>query len=106
MVAVTLELEHAVDEVLEHTGTGDGSVLGHVTDEKRRDTGCLRDPQDPRGCFTHLRDRAWRGRDVAAGERLYRVDHADGGALALEGRAHHVEVGLGEDLDCFAAPDP
>ena len=36
-VAVALELEHAVDEVLEHARARDGAVLRHVADEDRRD---------------------------------------------------------------------
>ena len=42
VVAVALELEHAVDEVLEHARPGDGAVLRHVADEERRDARLLR----------------------------------------------------------------
>src|SRR4029450_13737692 len=34
VVAIALELEHAVDQVLEDARAGDGAVLGDVTDEK------------------------------------------------------------------------
>ena len=37
MVPVALELEHAVDEVLEHPRAGDRAVLRHVADEEERD---------------------------------------------------------------------
>ena len=46
MVAVALELEHAVDEVLEHARAGDRAVLRHVADEERRDARLLRDAED------------------------------------------------------------
>ena len=99
VVAVALELEHAVDEVLEHARAGDGAVLRHVTDEERRDAGLLRDPQEPRRGLANLRDRAGRRAELGRVERLHRVDHADVGPLALERRADGVELGLGEDLD-------
>ena len=38
VVAVALELEHAVDEMLEHAWPGHRSVLRHVPDEDRRHT--------------------------------------------------------------------
>ena len=44
VVAVALELEHAVDEVLEHARAGDRAVLRHVADEEERDAGLLRRP--------------------------------------------------------------
>ena len=106
VVAVALELQHAVDEMLEHARPGDRAVLGDVPDEERRDAGLLRDPQQPRRRLAHLRDRARRRADLLRPERLHRVDHADGGPLALERGAHGVELRLGEDLDVVAAAEP
>ena len=40
-VALALELEHDVDEVLEHPRAGDGAVLGDVPDEHGRDAALL-----------------------------------------------------------------
>ena len=37
VVAVALELEHAVDEVLEHARACDGAVFCHMPDEEERD---------------------------------------------------------------------
>ena len=98
-VAVALELEHAVDEVLEHARAGDRAVLRHVADEEDRDAVLLRDPQQARGRLAHLGDRAGRRAELGRVERLHRVDHADVGPLALERRADRLELGLGEDLD-------
>ena len=106
VVAVALELQHAVDEVLEHARPGDRAVLRHVADEERGDAGLLRDAQQPRRRLAHLRDRARRRADLLRPERLHRVDHADGRPLALERRADRVELGLGEDLDVVAAAEP
>ena len=47
VVAVALELQDAVDEVLEDTRPGDGAVLRDVADEDGRDAGLLRDAQKP-----------------------------------------------------------
>ena len=80
VVAVALELEHAVDEVLEHARAGDRAVLRHVADEERRDAGLLGDAQEPRRRLAHLRDRAGRRAELGRVERLHRVDHADGRA--------------------------
>ena len=55
VVAVALELEHAVDEVLEHARAGDGAVLRHVADEDGRDARLLRDAQQAAGGLAHLR---------------------------------------------------
>ena len=49
VVAVALELQHAVDEVLEHPRPGDGAVLRHVADQDRRDARLLRHPEQPPG---------------------------------------------------------
>ena len=43
VVAVALELEDAIDEMLEHARAGDGAVLRHVADEDRRDAVLLGD---------------------------------------------------------------
>ena len=105
-VAVALELEDAVDEVLEHARAGDRAVLRHVADEEDGDAGLLRDAQQSRRRLAHLRDRAGRGAEVGGVERLDGVDHADVRPLALERRADGLELGLGEDLDPLGAAEP
>ena len=59
-VAVALELKDAVDEMLEDSGPGDGTVLRHVADEEDGDAGLLGDSQEAGGCFPDLSDRAGR----------------------------------------------
>ncbi len=105
-VAVPLELEHAVDEMLEHARTGHGAVLRHVADEDRRDPVLLRDAQQPAGRLAHLGDRPGRRAELGRVERLHRVDHADLGPLALERLADRVELGLREDLDVRRSAEP
>jgi hypothetical protein len=106
VVAVAFELEHAVDEVLEHSWPGNGSVLRHMTDEDDRDALLLGHAQKPPGCLAHLADRPGRGTHVLRIQRLDRVDHADVGPLALQGRADRVELRLGEDLHAVGAAEP
>src|SRR6266513_2143058 len=105
VVAVALELEHAVDEMLEHARTGDGAVLGHMADEEGGDVSLLRNPQESRRRLTNLRDRAGSGADLRRVERLHRVDHADLGPLALQRRADGLELRLREDLDVPGAAE-
>ena len=99
VVAVALELEHAVDEVLEHARPGDRPVLRHVADEEHGNAGLLRDPQDPRRGLAYLRHRPGPRADLGGIQRLYGVDHADLRTLALERRADRGELGLCQDLD-------
>ena len=106
VVAVALELEDAIDEVLEDARPGDRPVLGDVADQEERNTGLLADAEQPRRRLAHLRDRSRRRADLRRVERLDRVDHADVRALALERGAHDVEVRLREDLDLLGAAEP
>jgi hypothetical protein len=64
VVAVALELEHAIDEMLEHARARHGTVLRDVTDEEERHTGLLGDPQESSRRLAHLRHRSRRGADV------------------------------------------
>ena len=104
VVAVALELEHAVDEMLEHSRPRDRAVLRHVADEDRRDAEFLRHAQQPRRRLAHLPDRTGRGAELCRVERLHGVDHADGGPLDTQRLADGLELGLGEDLDVPAPP--
>ena len=106
MVAVALELQHAVDEVLEHARPRHGSVLRHVADEDRGDAELLGHAKQPARRLANLAHGAGRGAEVLRVERLHRVDHADVRALPLERRADGVELGLREDLDAVGAAEP
>ena len=106
VVAVALELEDAVDEVLEDAWSGDRAVLRHVTDEDRRHARLLRDAEKPARRLAHLRDGSRSGAERGGVQRLHRVDDAHVGTLGLERRADRVELGLGEDLDRLGAAEP
>src|SRR5439155_6273592 len=98
-IAVSLELQDTVDQVLEHPRAGDRSVLRHMADEEHGDPALLRDPKKPSRRLTNLRDGPGRRPDLGRIERLHRVDHADVRPLALERRADRLELRLGQDLD-------
>src|SRR5205814_10673413 len=59
-VAVALELEHAVDQVLEDTRARDGAVLRDVAHQEDGDAVLLGDTQKPAGGLADLRNRAGR----------------------------------------------
>ena len=105
VVAVTLELEHAVDEMLEHARPGDRAVFGHVADQKRGDVRLLGDAQESRSRLANLGDRPRRRAELGRIERLHRVDHANVRPLPLERRADGLELGLGENLDPLCAAE-
>ena len=107
VVAVALELKHAVDEVLQDARARDRTVLGDVTDEEESDTGLLADAEQARRGLAHLRDRPGRRADFRGVEGvLDRVDHADVGSLALQRGADGVQIRLREDLDHLRAAEP
>ena len=106
VIAVALELEHAVDEMLEHTWPSNRAVLGHVPDEDRRDAQLLRSAHQPRRGLADLDHRSRRRADLRGIERLHRIDHADVGPLGLERRQHRLELGLRQDFDLLRASEP
>ena len=106
-VAVALELEDAVDEVLEHARPGDRAVLRHVADEDRRDA---RSPSRraaaataaSRTCATEP------GAEPSSAEYSVCTESITqtSGRSALERLADGLELGLGEDLDVRGAAEP
>jgi hypothetical protein len=99
---LALELQHAVDEVLEHARAGQRALLGDVADEQHGDVARLREPRDPVGDLAHLADRAGRAGQLRRVQRLHRVDHADLRPLGVERREHRLQVGLGHTGTCSA----
>ncbi len=98
-LALALEREHAVDEVLEHARTGERALLGDVADQHDRDAARLGDAHQAPGDLAHLPDRSRRPGQPGRMQRLDRVDDADVGALGLDRRDDRLEVGLGDDRD-------
>ena len=101
-VPVTLELDHDVNEVLEHSGTGDRAVLGDVTDEQDGDAALLGRPDEAHRNFAHLRHVACLALDIGAGDRLHGVDHEQRGAR-LDVAEDGGEIGLGGEVQLSAS---
>ena len=60
MMALALEVQHGVDQVLEHARPGQRAFLRDVADEERRDAAALRQRHEARAALAHLRDAAGR----------------------------------------------
>ena len=106
VVAVALELQHAVDEVLEDARPGNRAVLRHVPDEERRDAALLRDAQQPAGGLAHLGTRS-RAPSRAPAEQSVCTESITQTARAARVSSvsqTDVELGLGEDLDVRRQP--
>ena len=84
-LALALEAEHAVHQVLEHARPRDRALLRHVTHEHHRRAALLGDAHEPPGDLAHLPDRPRRPRQRRVVEHLHRVDHAGVGPLGLDG---------------------
>ena len=74
---IAFEIEHRVDDVLEHARAGDRAFLRHVADEEDGDAGCLASRVS---CAAHSRTCATEpGADVQrlGVQRLDRIDDGD-----------------------------
>ncbi len=96
---VALEIEHRVDDVLEHARAGDRALLGHVADEDHDDVALLGEPRQLRRAFAHLRDAARRGCQRLGVHGLDRVDDDDFGPQRAGSRDDRLELHLGQQLD-------
>ena len=98
-VPVALELDHDVDEVLEHARAGDRAVLGDVADEEHRDATGLRGLDQRGGDLAHLGDVAGGALDLGAADGLHGVDDDEVGVERLDLAEHRREVGLAREVE-------
>ncbi len=97
MPALALEVQHRVDDVLEHLRPRDRAFLRDVADQKPRGAGRLGELQKLARRLAHLADRAGRGGEVGGEHRLDRVDDDDVGFCLLRVLDDAFEVVLGDD---------
>ena len=93
MVAVTVEGEHGVDQVLHGPGPGQVAVLGHVADQEERHTGRLGHAGQALDAGAHLGQAAGGLAQLGVRDGLQRVDHHQCGAVPLDGRLDRLDVG-------------
>ena len=108
MAALALEIEHAIDHVLEHAGAGDLSLLGDVADEHENRAGALCEPDQLLGGAPHLGDRPRRRVQVVEIHGLDGIDdHHVGRRLALQARRDIADVdGSGKPHRCAGEAEP
>ena len=88
--AITFQIEHGVDHVLQHAGPGDRPFFGDMADDQDRDVARLRPLHQPGGAFPHLRDTARRRGDLVHENGLDRVDDQQPGRM-LVGRRQYLD---------------
>ena len=84
MVLVALELEHAVDDVLQYLGAGDAALLVDVADEYGGDIALLGELEQRGGTLTYLHDAAGRRLGRVGRDGLYGVDDDEVGLRLLD----------------------
>ena len=89
VVALSLEREDGVDDVLEHTGSGEGPVLGDMADQQGGNGRRLGHLQQLRGALADLGDRPGRGSQLGVEHGLDGVDDDNVGAQVGD-RPQHV----------------
>src|SRR5262249_6735164 len=85
VVAVALELQHAVDEMLKDSRPGDRAVLRHVPDQDRRDGRFLGHAEEPSSGLAHLRAAPRRRPKPRGVERWDESAHPAARRLGLRG---------------------
>ena len=97
LAGIALEIQHRVDQVLEHARSGDGAVLGHVADDHHAHVLRLGEAHQLRRALAQLRHGAGRGAHRGKLHGLDGVDDQQPGALLAGARQRRLEVGVGDD---------
>ena len=97
-MALALEVEHGVDDVLERLRSGEAAVLRDVADEERRHVLALRREQQLRGRLAHLADAAGRRLKLQREDRLNGVDDDERRLDAGDLLEDPLETGFGEQI--------
>ncbi len=74
---IALEIQHGVDDVLQHARAGQRALFRHVADHDDGDAGLLGDARQLRRAFAHLRHRAGRRTEGVGIHGLDRIDDGD-----------------------------
>ena len=98
VVALALEVQHRVDDVLERLRAGEAAVLRDVADEERRDVLPLGGEQQLRRRLAHLADAAGRRLELQREHRLDRIDDDQRRLDARDLLEDALEAGLGQQI--------
>ena len=97
--AVAFQVEHGIDDVLQHARPGDDAFLGDVPDDEDRHPGGFGQLAQAAGALAHLRDRPGRGVHLGDVDGLDRVDDEQLGLHGADVLEDGVEVGLGDQVE-------
>ncbi len=98
MMALALEIEHGIHDVLERLRTGEIPVLRDVPDEHDRHVPALRCEEQVRRNFAHLADAAGRRLKTDGEDRLNRIDDHERGLEPLDLLQDALEARFGEEV--------
>ena len=100
VMAVAVEGEHGVDEMLDRPGSGQVAVLGDVADQDHGHPGGLGQPGQPVDARPDLGQASGGPGQRVVGDGLDRVDHDQGRMVAHDGRldGDHVVPGQGQEV--------
>ena len=96
---LALEVEHAVDHVLEYLGARNVALLVYVAHDEGREAVGLGEAHDGHRALAHLAYAAGRGGDLGVEHRLDGVHDDHGGLQVLDLRLYLRELGLCEDVE-------
>ena len=101
VMAVAVERQHGVDQVLDGPGSGQIAVLGHVADQDNGYPGGLGQSGQPVDTGSDLGQAPGRLGQGGIGDGLDRVHHGQGGTTAIDGGGDggHVVTLDGQQLD-------
>ncbi|KAG1200079.1 hypothetical protein G6F35_012441 [Rhizopus arrhizus] len=97
--ALTLEVQHRIDHVLQHARASDAAFLGHVADQKHGGAGLLGEAHQPCRALAHLADRAGRGGQALGPQGLHRIGHDQPRAGPGRMLQDRFNPGLGQRID-------
>src|SRR5687767_1595981 len=97
MMAVALEIENGVDDMLERFRSRDRAFFCHVAREKYRRAGPLRKDHQFAGYLTNLRHTARRRFDPLAEYCLDRIDYHEIGPELFDDGNDVLEIGFGQE---------
>ena len=93
VVAVAVEGQHGVDQMLHGAGTGQVAVLGHVPDQEERGARRLGHARQALDARAHLGQAAGGLAQLGIRDGLQRVDDHEGGTVTLDGGLDRLDVG-------------